>query len=127
MSKLDFRIKGMDCAEEIAVLKREIGPLVGGPDRLSFDLLRAKMSVFDDSSTSAADIMRAVNRTGMKAELWTEHSTLRQAPRAKTSFWTSHGRTVTTAISGILTITGLLLHAALVGSIGNALGSEGLG
>ncbi len=39
------RVTGMDCAEEIAILKREVGPLVGGEDRLGFDLLRAKMTV----------------------------------------------------------------------------------
>jgi hypothetical protein len=30
-----FRIRGMDCAEEVAILKREVGPLVGGEERLS--------------------------------------------------------------------------------------------
>ena len=33
-----FKISGLDCAEEVAVLKREIGPLVGGEDRLAFDV-----------------------------------------------------------------------------------------
>ncbi len=127
MSRLDFKIKGMDCAEEIAVLKREIGPVVGGPDKLAFDLLRGKMSVLDDVSASAADIMRAVSRTGMKAELWTDQSKLGAAAKAKMSFWTRHGRTVMTGISGILTMTGFLLHALAIGSIRGALGSEGLG
>lgn len=31
-----FRIRGMDCADEVAVLKRAVGPIVGGEDRLSF-------------------------------------------------------------------------------------------
>lgn len=30
MPKFEFRIRGMDCAEEVGVLRREIGPLVGG-------------------------------------------------------------------------------------------------
>lgn len=33
-----LRIQGMDCADEAAVLRREIGPLVGGGDNLAFDL-----------------------------------------------------------------------------------------
>lgn len=33
-----FRIRGMDCAEEVAVLKDVVGPLVGGPGRLSFSV-----------------------------------------------------------------------------------------
>lgn len=28
--KLEFRVHGMDCAEEIAILRREVGPVVGG-------------------------------------------------------------------------------------------------
>lgn len=42
---LVFRIDGMDCAEEVTILRREIGPLVGGADRLAFDLLNAWMCV----------------------------------------------------------------------------------
>ena len=26
---LQFKIRGMDCAEEVAILKREIGPMLG--------------------------------------------------------------------------------------------------
>ena len=42
-----FKISGMDCAEEVAVLKREIGPLVGGEERVAFDILKARMTVDD--------------------------------------------------------------------------------
>lgn len=42
---LRFKIHGMDCAEEVAVLKREVGPVVGGEDRLSFDILSGKLTV----------------------------------------------------------------------------------
>ena len=34
-----FKVRGMDCAEEVAVLKDVVGPVVGGADRLSFDIL----------------------------------------------------------------------------------------
>ena len=30
MKVLEFKIQGMDCAEEVEVLRREVGPLVGG-------------------------------------------------------------------------------------------------
>lgn len=30
MANLEFRIRGMNCAEEVDILKRELGPLVGG-------------------------------------------------------------------------------------------------
>jgi hypothetical protein len=44
----EFRIEGMDCAEEIATLKGALAPIVGGVDRLSFDLLNAKMTVMGE-------------------------------------------------------------------------------
>ena len=32
-------------ADEVAILRREIVPLVGSPDRLGFDILRGKMLI----------------------------------------------------------------------------------
>jgi len=40
-----FTVIGLDCAEEVAVLKRAIGPLVGGADELGFDVLNGRMIV----------------------------------------------------------------------------------
>jgi len=50
-----FRIRGMDCAEEVAILKREVGPLVGGESRLSFDILKARMTVDRPAGLPFAD------------------------------------------------------------------------
>ena len=61
---LQLKIHGMDCAEEVATLKREIGPLVGGEDRLSFDILRGRMTVSAIRATDEAAIVEAVARTG---------------------------------------------------------------
>ena len=126
MRNLEFKIQGMDCAEEIAVLKREIGPIVGGADNLAFDLLRGKMTVVQDSSAATTDILRAVQRTGMKASLWSD-SALATERNEKSSFSQTHGRTVTTVLSGAFTLAGFLLHAVSSGGFGAALGSEGLG
>ena len=30
-----YKVRGMDCAEEVAVLNRAVGPIVGGADRSS--------------------------------------------------------------------------------------------
>ena len=35
----------MDCSDEVALLRRELEPMVGAADRLSFDILRGKMTV----------------------------------------------------------------------------------
>ncbi|HXH25303.1 MAG TPA: hypothetical protein VNI78_08650, partial [Vicinamibacterales bacterium] len=42
---LQLKIHGLDCAEEVAILKREVGPVVGGESRLGFDILRGRMTV----------------------------------------------------------------------------------
>jgi Cd2+/Zn2+-exporting ATPase len=121
---MDFKIRGMDCAEEIAVLQREVGPVAGGAENLTFDLLRGKMSV--KSAALPENIIQAVNRTGMKAERWTEGTSGGSRERKGTSFWVEHGRNVAMAASGAFTLTGFL-HHALIGSFSSALGSEGLG
>ncbi|WP_339501086.1 heavy-metal-associated domain-containing protein, partial [Pseudomonas canadensis] len=67
-----FTIHGMDCGDEVAVLKREVGPIVG-LENLSFDLINGRMSV--TGATDAAHhprIFKAIERTGMSAELWQE-------------------------------------------------------
>ena len=124
MGDLEFKIRGMDCAEEVGVLKREVGPLVGGEGHLTFDLLRGKMGV-RSSSIAASDVIRAVNKTGMQAELWIETDKATAGRDIKTRFW--NGRTVATVLSGMMTLAGFLVHAALRGGFGEAFGSEGLG
>ena len=65
--QLQFKIVGMDCAEEASVLKREVGPLVGGENNLSFDILNAKMTV-SAKDADPKSIAAAVARTGMSTE-----------------------------------------------------------
>jgi cobalt-zinc-cadmium resistance protein CzcA len=120
---LRFKIQGMDCAEEIAALKREVGPLVDGEDRLAFNLLEGTMSVTGEASPVPVDaILRAIARTGLRGELWSERKT-----SPEESFWRRHGRSLLTAASGVLTLAGFLTHAGLAGGFAAALGSEGAG
>jgi Cd2+/Zn2+-exporting ATPase len=120
---LRFKIQGMDCAEEIAVLKREVGPLVGGGEHLAFNLLEGTMTVAREASPVPADaILRAIARTGLRGELWSE-----QKIAPEESCWRRHGRSVLTAASGLLTLAGFLTHALLAGGFAAALGSEGAG
>ena len=58
----------MDCAEEVAVLKRAVGPVVGGEERLGFDVLAGRMTVPPDADGDR--VVAAVEATGMKAEPW---------------------------------------------------------
>lgn len=124
MNRLDFKIHGMDCAEEVAILKRELGPVVGGEDRLTFDILNGKMSVrLDADVVTAGTVQQAVARTGMKAEIWEGQT----GNAEEVAFWPQHGRAILTAASGLCTLAGFTVHAWTVGSLMTALaGGEGM-
>ncbi|MBX9625769.1 MAG: cadmium-translocating P-type ATPase, partial [Gemmataceae bacterium] len=108
---LTYRIHGLDCAEEVAVLKKELGPLVGGEGNLGFDVLNAKMTVAADAPASPDEIRGAVARTGMRAEPWADDKTALAAE----GFWERNRRTVLTAASGGLLVAGALTHAGAAG------------
>ncbi len=123
MTASSFRIEGMDCADEVAALKREVGPVVGGEDRLAFDLLRARMTVRAGfGGVPEAAILAAVARTGMRAERWVEaHGQPRRAERRA-----RRARILTTAASGIAVAAGFLVHVASAGGLLRALrGNQG--
>ena len=119
-SSLSFKIYGMDCAEEVAILKREVGPTVGGEDRLAFDILNARMIVrVDPGVVTADDVIKTVARTGMRGEVWVDDASDQDG-----GFWVRHSRTVMTSMSGLMACVGFILHVDSRG-IGDALGFEG--
>ncbi len=66
-----FRVAGMDCAEEAAILERRLTPLAG-VERLAVDVMGQKLHVaYDAAVVTAARISDAVAETGMRA--WLEH------------------------------------------------------
>src|SRR5262245_48057385 len=97
MAELALRIRGMDCAEEVQVLQRELGSLPG-VESLRFDLINQRMIVVHAPERIGVDELKsAVGRTGMTAELWKAS----ELPRPE-SLWTAHGRTMLTVLSGLL-------------------------
>src|SRR5262249_5017309 len=68
MPSMTFKIRGLDCAEEVAVLQRAVGPVVGGEAHLAFDILNGTMTVdLAQETISEAAVRQAVARTGMQA------------------------------------------------------------
>jgi Cd2+/Zn2+-exporting ATPase len=66
-----FRIEGMDCREEVALLERRFRTLVGLED-FSADLMGQRLHVrYDAAKLTASAIAGAVADTGMRA--WLEH------------------------------------------------------
>ncbi len=108
---LAFRVRGLDCAEEIAVLKRELGPIVGGDANLAFDVLNGKMIVAASASRSAKEIRDAVARTGMTAEVWRDEKTA----FADDGYWERNHRSILTVASGTSILLGAGIHILLSG------------
>ncbi len=113
-----FKVQGLDCAEEVATLRREVGPLVGGADRLAFDVLNGRMMVLEDAErVSAEEVHEAVRRTGMTAVEWREDD--EEIKRASERHHRMQARL--TVLSGLSVLAGLALHVWLAGGFAEAL------
>jgi Zn2+/Cd2+-exporting ATPase len=107
MTHLVFKIQGMDCPEEVAVLRRAVGPVVGGADRLSCDLLNGTMTVsLPEGPASPGPILQAVRKTGMHASLWQEEEPL-AANYATGKPWQRWGRPLLCLLSALCLGSGL--------------------
>lgn len=66
-----FKVEGMDCHEEVAILEKRLKRLAG-VEALAADVLAQRMRVkYDAARVSTAAIAEAVAQTGMRA--WLEH------------------------------------------------------
>lgn len=122
--KMQFKIAGMDCAEEVSMLKKELVPILGSESLLSFDVMNEILSVSQGSApVTPEEIQTAVARTGMQAIVWREG--VRPVPsEGLLQRW---GRTWLAGVSALCTIAGFVTHAVEVGGVRQALGSEGMG
>jgi Cd2+/Zn2+-exporting ATPase len=110
-----YKIRGMGCAEEVAVLKQAVGPRVGGADRLAFDVLNGRMTIAAEArDVSEEEIVKAVAAAGMNAMPW--------AARASDAKGDNHRgqQALFTAASGICVLIGFGLHIYLAGSFADA-------
>ena len=116
-ARLTFKVRGLDCAEEVSVLKRAVGPLVGGEERLAFDVLNGRMMVLEGAGAVApAEIRKAVADAGMSAEEWQRGREEADAPdrRKRLQSWF-------TVASGAFLVAGIAVHGWRAGSFGEAL------
>lgn len=111
-----FHVSGLDCAEEVSILNRVVGPEVGGAEYLAFDVINARMTVLAGGKNPSSDqIIDAVATTGMTAKPWdAEDASADQAAHLKT-------QKLFTALSGGLWGAGFLYHIVETG-IGGAIG-----
>jgi Zn2+/Cd2+-exporting ATPase len=113
----------MDCAEEVATLKSQLLPLPGVLD-LSFNVLEGQMAVtYSAEQVTPDELITAVGRTGMRAVPLEESRVESQEGSA----WDRWGRTVMTALSGMLLTAGFSTHVLLVGWRGAFGGADAIG
>ena len=106
-----FDVTGLDCAEEVAILKRVVGPLVGGPNQLAFDVLNGRMTVLDEAEPVAdADVIAAIDATGMTARRSGTGDGADAGTRFRTQKWF-------TALSGTFLVAGLLAQFLGTGEV----------
>ena len=111
MKHVVFKIQGMDCAEEVAALKRIVGPVVGSADHLSCDILNGTMTVcFPEGITNADPIVQAVRRTGMHASLCQDAVSLADDHVEGTS-WQRWKRPSLCLLSALCLLSGMLWQA----------------
>ncbi len=110
-----FRVAGLDCAEEVAILTRVLAPALGGEEHLAFDVINGRMTVLDTAREVDDDeILRLVASTGMRASRWdAERAEADQAAHLR-----RQGRF--TALSGAFWAAGLVWHVSENGLAGLA-------
>ncbi|MEQ8387597.1 MAG: heavy metal translocating P-type ATPase [Alphaproteobacteria bacterium] len=116
-SRLTFKVRGLNCAEEVAVLRRELGPLVGGADNLAFDVLNGRMTVLAEAPPVSVDqIRRAVRQTGMAAVEWRpeEKGARDKGDRRRQQVWFM-------SLSGLFVVAGFAVHIWLAGGLAEAI------
>jgi len=70
-----FRVNGLDCAEEVAILNKVLGPEIGGTEHLAFDVINGRMTVLATGKALTDDkLIKLVGSTGMSAKLWNADS-----------------------------------------------------
>ena len=122
MEKHSFRIKGMCCGEEVGLLRSEVAPVVGGDQRLSFDLLQSRMTISGSLDASLAEsVMAAVARTGMKAVPSEDACSAGVCAAKGDSVWEKHGKLFSCATSGLLLIAAFVFQALHRGGVFAAL------
>ena len=99
-----FKIEGMDCHEEVAILEKRLGKLAG-LEGISADVLQQRLTItYDAAKLNTSAIAEAVAQTGMRA--WLEHDEpIGPAPSAAT-------RRLFVVMSGVLVTAGMALEFA---------------
>jgi len=108
-----FRVNGLDCADEVAILSKVVGPEVGGIEHLAFDVINGRMTILEGAKPLSDDkIIKIVGSTGMSAKMWNAESA--EADQAEHFA----RQRLFTGLSGGLWAAGFLYHIVETGAGG---------
>ncbi|UWQ53165.1 heavy metal translocating P-type ATPase [Leisingera caerulea] len=108
-----FQVSGLDCAEEVAILNRAVGPSVGGTEHLAFDVINGRMTILDTAiALSDSEVTKLVASTGMSAKPWDVKNAAKDQAAHLARQWRF------TALSGGFWAAGFLYHIVETGMSG---------
>src|SRR5512137_1628298 len=97
-----YRIEGMDCHEEVALLERRLKPLPGF-EGLTADVVNQRLWVrYDAARVTSEEVVAAIAQTGLRA--WLQH----ERPVAPLNGM-GRARLVSVIVSGVALLLGFLL------------------
>jgi len=102
-----LRIAGMDCAEEVSLLRKGLASVPGVRD-LKFDVINSRLTVEYDPAVSEMDVIHAaIHHIGMRSEPWAATG------RPSDPWLLRNGRLIASALSGFCLLLAVLDDAHL--------------
>ena len=104
----EYRVYGLDCAEEVAIIRRRLDG-EPGIEELRFDVVRGKLTAaYDPGALTSERIAEQVSELGLECSPWEE-------PPREPQFFERSGRDLLTGVSGVALTLGLALQALTSG------------
>ncbi|MDA0911867.1 MAG: heavy metal translocating P-type ATPase, partial [Proteobacteria bacterium] len=120
----EYKIYGMDCLDEVSVVKRELLPYVKDESLLQFNLLKGKLMIHNQTQQfTQAEIEKRLKATGYQFISWQQYEIKQQSNSE--SFWQKHMRSLLTLICALFLIIGFAIHGSYHGFLDALIGEHG--
>ncbi|WP_151194139.1 heavy metal translocating P-type ATPase [Cysteiniphilum sp. JM-1] len=121
----EYKIYGMDCLDEVSVVKRELLPYVKDENLLQFNLLKGKLMIHNQTQQfTQAEIEKRLKATGYQFISWQQYEIKQQSNSE--SFWQKHMRSLLTLICALFLIIGFAIHGSYHGFLDALIGEHGV-
>lgn len=101
-SSLRLYVEGMDCGDEASIIEKRLSNFEGVED-IKFYLVSQELEVkYDPKVIKPSEIISSINQIGMKASI-------KAASRDELSFWEKRKHLISTVVSGVLALIGIIL------------------